>query len=281
MQKRDGFIFKKKTIGHGIPLVMFGSVDFYEKSFSPSFFKQFELTLIDYRAYAKTTNIFSAQDFTEEKIKEDLLFLLKSIPLTKPFFLFSHSAHTYLSLLLLEILPIEWSQKLKGLIMVGSGSNSITAYQANEKRWNELKDPLRKISDQNYQRTFLSSKQPSFVNYCKAYHSRSWHDYSIDRNSIWDNIELNDQALDYIYKNIFIHIDLKKLIKLVHVPVLNLIGESDYLVAPQDEWKKDFEINHHWTFKKISAAGHYPFLENPEEFHHIICQWIESQKFSF
>lgn len=272
--QKDGYTFKTKKMGKGIPLVVIGSVDFYEKGWGDDFLDQFEIHLIDFRGYAQSAKIFSPQDFTIEHFVDDALDLMEKSAFSQTPFLIGHSSHSYIALALAAKKP----ELAKGLILVGAGSNTGRAYGEMMERWNQLDDLERKTSDHYYHQAFLEGKEASFLHYCKAFHSRSWHNFKIEHNFIWDNVWLNDRALDYTYRNVFPQLDLNLFIQKIHSPVLCLTGKSDYLVAPRQSWTLDFNIPMTWSFVELEKSGHYPFWETPDAFQREIYHWIKKEE---
>lgn len=271
----DGFKFSYQRLGRGTPFLIIGSVEFYQKILPESFLKNFCVHLLDYRGYAVSRKPFHELDFSEDKLVSDLLILINKLPLNESFFWLGHSSHSYLHLLAL-IQSSETVRSLsKGFIMVGSGPNDSSAYLRQSENWNLKASPERKASDLEYQSKFLSSSGTSFTNFCKAFHSRSWHKFQEDHNWVWDNITLNDRALDHIYRNVFPKINLTKALNQLNLPVLSIQGESEFLVAPNSEWRTYSNNSAQWTFATVGESSHYPFFENSQSFENLLSNWVQ------
>ena len=91
-----------------------------------------------------------------------------------------------------------------------------------------------------------------------------------------DEIDMEFQAKSgfqsYIFSSESYFQDFRELTSAVSVPVLVLSGKYDYAIGPTHQESFQFKQ----AVYKVLGSGHHPYIENPEVFKKVVCEFIYS-----
>jgi pimeloyl-ACP methyl ester carboxylesterase len=73
------------------------------------------------------------------------------------------------------------------------------------------------------------------------------------------------------------HTDLREDIQQIQVPTMGMYGNKDIIVHP-DQWKPLQENVRHARIERFKKAGHFPMLDQPDNFQQILLDFLDSTK---
>ena len=81
-------------------------------------------------------------------------------------------------------------------------------------------------------------------------------------------------ALDFLWGEAFAVYDTEHFFKQWQKPVILLLSDYDYLVAPTTLWD-DISNTYHVPVIKFDKSGHNPMLEEPQKYHQALKDFIK------
>lgn len=272
---KDDFNLSYLVQGHGTETLILGSALFYPRTFSENLRQHLRMGFIDYRGFAPTAKLFTPADYDLGKICEDIEDLRKACGFGKSVVI-GHSAHGYLALEYARRYPDSISKVI--LICTGPshGSPMFEAFR----RWDEAVTPERKDQFNKDQIKYpLSAAEPGrkFITYCQALNAKSWFNPHFDASHLWKDVKVNDDAMDYLYGEVFRDYNTRQALADLNAPVLLTCGLHDYGVAPFWTWNELRESSRDFTVNVFEKSGHYPQLEEAEAFDNLLVNWLKTK----
>ncbi len=272
----DGFPLRFHVEGEGVETLILGSSLFYPRTFSENLRKHLRMGFIDYRAFAPTNKSFIKADYQLRKICDDIEDLRKSCGFRKSIVI-GHSAHGYLALEYARLFP----QSVEKVILIATGPSHGQPMMEAFQRWDSTVAPERKTQfAQDQERFPLSAAKPGrrFVSYCHALNAKSWFNPQFDSTFLWQDVEVNDDAIDYLYGEVFRDYNSHQAIHEISSPILLTCGLHDYGVAPFWTWNQIRETSPKFRVIVFEKSGHYPQLEESQDFDMTIINWIKEDE---
>lgn len=252
---RDGFSLDYLIEGQGIPALIIGSVAYYPQTFSQTLKKYFQLIHMNHRGFAKTTKPYHADDYTLDKIIEDIEALRHDLKLEK-MILIGHSGHAHMAVAYAKAYP----EHVSHLILIGI--SPLENHQAADEYFQRIATPERKaLLAEN-----LKYIDNSFIGRMLCFGPMLWAQYDFDGSSLWSNVHVNEDIVNYLWGEVFRNHDLTHDLKHLKMPIDVILGKYDFF-NPPDLWNGILPDE---NIHVIETAGHTPQLESPVEFDRIM-----------
>ncbi|MBL1227382.1 alpha/beta fold hydrolase [Enterococcus sp. BWR-S5] len=253
------------------PILIIGSVFYYPKLFQSNQYKKLNLIFMDHRGFLKpdTSNSYSLESVVEdiEQVRRFYRF--------DTFYLLGHSGHGFMAMSYAKQYP----KRVKGLILSNlapTNSNerqqqSITYFEKNAStdRKTYFKNEIEKLSQD-----IEKDPQNRFSHVNIRMQAQSFYDYTFDGAYLWTDVYNNMAALDYLWRTAFSTFDTEQFIHSFTKPVLLLLSDYDFLVAPTSLWQpiiSDTDV----TLFKFAKSGHNPMLEEPEKYYQLLDKFAK------
>jgi proline iminopeptidase len=99
-----------------------------------------------------------------------------------------------------------------------------------------------------------------------------WNDPNYDAAWLWEGMAFDMEAIR-TFRNLYQEYELNWDAESLIAPVLVVMGRHDYAV-PYTLWNRVLPTLENVTYRVFSKSGHTPQLEQPEEFDHLILNWL-------
>nr|BFD67551.1 alpha/beta hydrolase [Bdellovibrio sp. HAGR004] len=271
---KDDFNLRFVVQGQGLNTLVLGSSVFYPRTFSQSLRQHLRLGFVDYRGFAATAKPFNRTDYELGKICQDTEDLRQACGFTQSVVV-GHSAHGYLALEYARRYPKSVSQ----VVMICTGPSHGAPMNEAFRRWEETIAPERKAQfalDQTQYSLSGAESGRRFITYCQALNAKSWFDPHFDASPLWQDVKANDDAMDYLYGEVFRDYDTRQALQEISAPILLICGLHDYGVAPFWTWNELRNTSPNFTVKVFEKSGHYPQLEESQVFDLLLRDWLSS-----
>ena len=267
--EQDGFKLRYHVEGEGVPVLVCGSAIYYERTFPKNLLNGCQMIYYDNRVFGGTCLKEATQvDFELDKTYEDIEKLRQHLNIDK-FVIVGHSGQAYMALEYAKKYP----EHVLQVVMIGMAPTyDDKAHVWAEDNWKSLASEERKAAlEENFKKwpNDLINSLPAPKNFIQDYIRNTpkiWFDYHFDAASLWDNVEFNSQGFNYIWGELFPHLDITKGLESFDIPIAVMVGRYDGIVAPPESWdavKDKFKSLKVYVFDK---SGHTPQLEEPEVF---------------
>lgn len=272
--ERDGYTVSYSIEGQGKPIVILGSVIYYQQIFSQNLRKHAQLIFIDHRGFTSSKNPIDPEKITLDTIIEDFEYIRSQLGLEK-FVLMGHSAHGLLSLQYAKKYP----NFVESVVMIGISPNlSKENILLADEYFQYSVCPERKLVDQQC-RALLPAQieaQPDkkFIIMLIGLAARSWYDYTFDPTYLWNGVYANMPVIDRLWGKLFGEVDITQGLESFDKPVLLVLGKFDYLIAPFFVWNSIQKNFKDLTIQLFEHSGHTPCFEEPELFDKQLLDWI-------
>lgn len=207
--------------GHGqSTILVIGSAKYYSRTFSEQIKSKYQFVFIDHRGFAKSIGAYTKSDFELNTILDDIELVRSNLNLDKIVIL-GHSGHGFMAIEYAK----KYTQYVERLILVGMGpSNSqINQHLAGEYFENNAsqeRKAAQEMSLKNLESAIDSDPERRFITYCIKLGPRSWYDYNYDATELWQDINVNMTAFDYLWGEVFANIDITNGLDDLDMPVL-------------------------------------------------------------
>lgn len=258
--------------GQGKPILVVGSSVYYPRLFSENLYKHFQFIFLDHRGFVKPPRSLKKEDYTLDKIVEDIETARQLLKL-EDFIILGHSGHAFMALAYAEKYP-QYIQKV--ILLNSAPTNSQERQQQSISFFNETASAER-TKQFEHDITFLENDihndpERRFVHMCIRMGAHSFYDYTFDAAYMWDSVYTNMEVIDYLWGVAFAERNLIRSMAHIDKPIFVGLGRYDYLVAPVSLWNIiDYE-----NVKKVifEQSGHNPMFEVPDIFDREIINWI-------
>lgn len=279
--ERDGFLLDIKIVGQAtadkLDIVVLGSSEYYIKTFSSNLYKSLRFIFVNHRGFSKTVKSLDNSAIELEHIIDDLEFVRNYLNLSN-FILLGHSGHGYMALAYAKKYP----QHLSHLILMNlspyGGARNIEAANI---YFQESICPERKaLFDKNMRslpEKIAANPNKAFIARMLAFGPMIWFTPDYDASTLWQDVPLIPEIIDYIWGKIFTQIDIANYTQDLDIPVLLILGRYDYWNPPH-LWEAYRPFFSDLTMRIFERSGHSPQLEEPDNFEHEILSWLNSKK---
>ncbi len=270
----DGFELKYTIRGSGKPILVIGSSIYYPRLFSNHLYKSFQFIFLDHRGFAKPIRALKPEDYTLDKVINDIEAARQSLHLDQ-FIILGHSGHAFMAL--------EYAKQFPGyvekvVLLNSAPTNSQERQRQSSSYFYETASPARKERFEKdivlLENDIKRDPDRRFVHMCIRMGAQSFYDYTYDAAYMWNNVYTNMPIIDYLWGEAFGNMDLIQSLANVRKPVLIGLGRTDYLVAPVSLW--DRVDGSYTNVKKVvfEHSGHNPMFEEPHYFNQTLTEWI-------
>ena len=253
-------------------ILVIGSTVYYPRLFENPIYESLHLVFIDHRGFSKPDS--STAGYSLNDIVEDIEELRQAMQLEN-FYVLGHSGHGFMAMAYAE----KYGQHVEGIILSNlaptnskerqEGSIAYFEEMASEERKNYFYQEIAKL-----QGDIKSDPDNRFSHMNIRMQAHSFYDYQFDGAWLWKGVANNMPALDYLWGEAFAVFDTTRFLRHWEKPVILLLSEYDYLVAPTQLWE---EITKERGILKIDfpKSGHNPMLEEPEAYYEALVNFID------
>ncbi|TCS93844.1 alpha/beta fold hydrolase [Hazenella coriacea] len=270
----DGFRFVYQIEGEGVPVLVVGSKVYYPQLFSKEIRKDLKLIFIDHRGHVKPPRELKPEDYTLDRILEDIEVIRKALHLDD-FVIMGHSGNAFLAL----EYAIKYPKYVRKIILLNAApTNSQGRQEQSIAYFNKYASPERK---QKFEReiALLASdiaREPErrFAHMCIRMGAHSFYDYTFDASYMWDGVYTSMKVIDYLWGEVFGQLNMIQSLSKVDRPVFLGLGKYDYLVGPCSLWDSIEQKFTNVNKVIFEHSGHNPMFEEPDLFDAYLTKWI-------
>lgn len=263
---RDGFkvaFFQRGDLKRN-PIFIIGSTLYYPRLFADSIYEKFNFIFLDHRGFLQPeeVNRYSLDDIVEDIEAIRVYYGFEKI------YLLGHSGHGFMAMRYAELYP----DHVSGLILSNlaptnnaerqQGSIAYFEEHATDSRKAFFEKEIEKLAgdleqDPHHRFTHMNIRMQA----------HSFYDFTYDGANLWKDVYNNMEALDYLWGIAFADFDTEKFIKQFERPILLLLSDYDFLVAPTMLWEPIIANKlESIRLYKFQQSAHNPMLEQPEEY---------------
>ncbi|URJ62553.1 alpha/beta fold hydrolase [Paenibacillus polymyxa] len=270
----DGFELKYAIRGNGRPILVIGSSVYYPRLFSDHLYKKFQFIFLDHRGFAKPTRALKLEDYTLDKVINDIETARQCLHLNE-FIILGHSGHAFMALEYAKQYP-DYIQKV--VLLNSAPTNSQERQRQSSSFFYETASSERK---ERFEKDIVLLEEDikrdpdrRFVHMCIRMGAQSFYDYTYDAAYMWNDVYTNMPIIDYLWGEEFGNMNLIQSLADIHKPVFIGLGRYDYLVAPISLW--DMVDDSYTNVKKVifEHSGHNPMFEESHYFDQTLAEWM-------
>ncbi|XRD23639.1 alpha/beta hydrolase [Lysinibacillus fusiformis] len=269
----DGFELHYCIKGQGEPILVVGSSVYYPRLFSENLSQHFQLIFLDHRGFVKPPRPLKQEDYTLEKIVDDIEQARQLLKL-EHFIILGHSGHAFMAMAYANTYP----QHVRKVILLNTATTNSQERQQQSLSFFDANASVARKKQFERDIAFLAQdlkKEPErrFVHMCIRMGAHSFYDYSFNATAMWEGVYTNMEVIDYLWGKAFAEQDLLQLTRSFPKPVFVGLGRYDFLVAPVSLWEAIEDTS---QVKKVifEQSGHNPMFEEPELFDEQLINWI-------
>lgn len=269
----DGFELHYCIKGQGEPILVVGSSVCYPRLFSENLSQHFQLIFLDHRGFVKPPRPLKQEDYTLEKIVDDIEQARQLLKL-EHFIILGHSGHAFMAMAYANTYP----QHVRKVILLNTATTNSQERQQQSLSFFDANASVARKKQFERDIAFLAQdlkKEPErrFVHMCIRMGAHSFYDYSFNATAMWEGVYTNMEVIDYLWGRAFAEQDLLQLTRSFPKPVFVGLGRYDFLVAPVSLWEAIEDTS---QVKKVifEQSGHNPMFEEPELFDEQLISWI-------
>jgi len=269
----DGFELHYCIKGQGEPILVVGSSVYYPRLFSENLSQHFQLIFLDHRGFVKPPRPLKQEDYTLEKIVDDIEQARQLLKL-EHFIILGHSGHAFMAMAYANTYP----QHVWKVILLNTATTNSQERQQQSLSFFDANASVARKKQFERDIAFLAQdlkKEPErrFVHMCIRMGAHSFYDYSFNATAMWEGVYTNMEVIDYLWGRAFAEQDLLQLTRSFPKPVFVGLGRYDFLVAPVSLWEAIEDTS---QVKKVifEQSGHNPMFEEPELFDEQLINWI-------
>ncbi len=271
---KNNFNLKALICGTKQNAFVIGSHIYYPRTFSDNLKTNLQLICADTRGFVPDNAYHKAEDFTLDKMVQDIQEMLISFGLDK-IILIGHSIHAFMALEYAYRFP----DKVSHLILIASSPIvGPELYKEADRYFEESVCPERKATFTQTMQKFVESNDQSFIQRMLAFGPRLWYNYNFDASKIWEDVAINSTGAGIIWGTIFENFDIIKVLKEIKCPIFLALGRYDYFNPPH-LWEKYRDYISNFTVRIFEKSSHTPQLEEASNFDKELIEWLESRKY--
>lgn len=268
--------------GVGTPLLTVGSSIYYPRTFSQNLKRSCLLVCTDLPHFLQLNPEFAYTSINFDTYAEGIEAVRLAAGL-EHIVVVGHSHHGNVALEYAKRFP----QNVSHIVLIGSppvnialtveGAEQYWASNASEERRDALEKRRKSPADRNQ----LKSLSPRDA-YIREYVRDAplyWNNPNYDASWLWQDMAFDMEAV-YAFRNLYQDYELTWDTKSLTAPILVVMGENDYAV-PHTLWEAILPELENVTFRVLGESGHTPQLEQPEEFDHLLLNWLGGRSTDF
>ncbi|AFH63675.1 alpha/beta fold hydrolase [Paenibacillus caseinilyticus] len=274
----DGFPLAYRIEGEGPPVLIVGSETYYPRLFSQELRKKLQLIFVDHRAFVKPSRSIKPEDYTLERIVQDMEVIRTTLKLGRVTVL-GHSGSAFIALEYARTYP---GHTATAVLLNSAPTNSAERQQGSLRHFDETASPERKAK---FERDIALlpgdiEREPErrFAHACIRMAAHSFYDPGVDAAPMWAGVYTNMEIIDHLWGRVFAEIDMLERLHEVKVPVWIGLGRYDYLVSPVSLWDGIEERCSHVKVTVFEHSGHNPMWEEPEVFDRMLTEWVDGKE---
>lgn len=253
------------------PIMVLGSAIYYPKLFQNPIFESLHLIFATHIGFSKVDPEKSPH--TLANVVEDIELIRKELNIDS-MYLLGHSGHGFMAMAYAETYP----QYVEGVILSNlAPTNQKQRQDQSIVYFEETASPERKAYFYNeiakLEEDIKNEPDKRFSSMNIRMQAHSFYDFTYDGAYLWDDLPNNMPALDYLWGEAFAEYDTDNFFKQWKKPVILLLSDYDYLVAPTSLWN---EYSHQYNVPvvKFDKSGHNPMLEEPKAYFDALLDFI-------
>lgn len=263
--------------GIGAPLLTVGSSIYYPRTFSQDLRRSCLLVCADLPHFVRLNPKFAYTSINFDIYAKCIEAVRLAANLGRVVVV-GHSHHGNVALEYAKRFP----QHVSHVVLIGSPPVDIPlTVQAAEQYWalhasEERRDALERRRRSLIDKSRFESLSPRDA-YIRQYLTDAplyWNDPDYDASWLWEGMAFDMDAI-HAFRNLYQDYELNWNAKSLTAPVLVVMGKNDYAV-PHTLWDRILPRLENVTFRVFSKSGHTPQLEQPEEFGHLLLNWLKS-----
>lgn len=270
----EGFDLKYCVKGQGKPILVVGSSIYYPRLFSENLYRHFQFIFLDHRGFVKPPRSLKKEDYTIDKIVEDIETARQWLKL-EDFIILGHSGHAFMALAYAEKYP-QYVQKV--ILLNSATTNSQERQQQSFSFFNETASAERTKQFEHdiafLEKDIHNDPERRFVHMCIRMGAHSFYDYTFDAAYMWDGVYTNMEVIDYLWGVAFAEQNLIQSMAHLNKPIFVGLGKYDYLVAPVSLWDVIDDSNDNVKKVIFEKSGHNPMFEQPAIFDKELIDWL-------
>lgn len=256
------------------PMLIVGSHLFYQRAFPEKMKDSFELHFFDHKGFVHNQQLSESAYSSLEAIVADIEAFRLKLGLDRSL-LFGHSGHAYMALEYAKAFP----ERIMGLILCACSPNlSQESHQAAESYFLEMADGYRQElfgQDMAGLRDKIHAEPDRrFVHFVLSQKAKNWFDPTYDAAWLWQDVPTHLPTLDFVWGRLFRDYLADRDLEKVSFPVLFLQGKYDFVAGPHARWACIAAKMPKVTTVIFEKSGHYPMVEQGDEFLSGICTWL-------
>ena len=261
---RDGYKISFLQVGDKSkkPIIIIGSVVYYSRLFENEIYKNLNLIFIDHRGFLKPEK---KNQYSLDEIVEDIE-AIRIFHGFDSFYLFGHSGHGFMAMAYAKT----YASNVEGLILSNLAPTNTEKRQQQSMQFFEKNASIERKEFFENEMAKLPldieiDPENFFTHLNIRMQAQSFYEFKFDGSYLWDNVYNNLEALDYLWGVAFAEFDTTSFIKNFDKPILLLLSDYDFLVAPTNLWDpviKKTKVELH----KFERSGHNPMLEEAYEY---------------
>lgn len=254
------------------PIMVIGSSVYYPRLFEDKVFEGLNLIFIDHRGFAMPESEDAGYSLAE--VVEDIEFIRQDLGIESMYIL-GHSGHGFMAMAYAE----KYGERVAGIILSNlaptntqerqDGSIEYFETTASDERKHYFYGEIAKLAND-----IEADPKKRFSHMNIRMQAHSFYDYQFNGAYLWDGVENNMPALDHLWGEAFATFDTAGFLRKWHKPVLLLLSDFDYLVAPTNLWDKIVKENN-IEMIKFAKSGHNPMLEEPDAYFEVLTKFMK------
>lgn len=261
--------------GTGTPLLIVGSSIYYPRTFSKELGRSCSLVCGDLPHFVQLNRGFAHASINFDVYAE----CIETIRLAAGFgrvAVVGHSHHGNVAL--------EYAKRFPGnvshVVLIGSppvniaqtvqGAGQYWAAHASEERRRALERRRRSMIESD--RFGARSPEDAYIRQYVTDAPLYWNDPEYDASWLWEGMAFDMDAV-HAFRALYDDYELNWDEKSLAAPALVVMGQNDYAV-PHTLWDCILPRLGNVTYRVLGKSGHTPQLEQPEEFNHLLLDWL-------
>lgn len=259
-----------------LPILVIGSALYYPRLFQDSAFSGFNLIFVDHRGFAQPKHEQATHTLAD--IVEDIEAIRVRLGIEK-MVLLGHSGHGFMAMAYAQA----YAAHVAGIILSNlAPTNSPERQQGSLAYFEAHACPSRKRHFAQ-QISLLSADieadpEHRFSHINRRMQAHAFYDYADEAPDYWAGVMNNMPALDYLWGVAFAEFDTAAFLKQWAKPIILLLSDHDYLVAPTSLWD-DLARENSIEPIKFHQSGHNPMLEEPKKYAEILAGFMANLTF--
>ncbi len=253
------------------PIMVLGSAIYYPKLFQNPIFESLNLIFATHIGFSKVDPEKSAH--TLANVVEDIELIRKELNIDY-MYLLGHSGHGFMAMAYAETYP----QYVEGVILSNlAPTNQKQRQDQSISFFEETATPERKAyfykEIAKLEDDIKNNPDKRFSSMNIRMQAHSFYDFTYDGAYLWDDLPNNMPALDHLWGEAFAEYDTDKFFKQWKKPVILLLSDYDYLVAPTSLWD-EYSNKYKVPVVKFDHSGHNPMLEEPKAYYDALLHFM-------